>query len=528
MKDKQEIIIRYMNKGDSIRKIAREMGINRKTVNRYIDRYSIAQQALLASGVSKSEEHIESLIATPKYDSSNRSRRKVTEEVIEKIKGYLDLNREKRSLGQRKQQLKKIDIFELLKKDGFNIGYTTTCNLINKIDEIGREAFIKQSYNLGEVCEFDWGEVKIFINNALETYQLAVFTSAAGNYRYTRLFKKQDTLSFQQSHAYFFDKIGGVYKEMVYDNMRVAVKKFVGRHEKEATEGLLKLSLYYGFDFRFCNVRKGNEKGHVERSVEYVRRKAFSMNDRFASIDEANHYLEEVCDNLNRKPQLEKEGQSALEILKRETAYLLPQKPFFECAELECLKVGNYSTVSYKTCHYSVPEEYVGKMVTAKVYPQKIVLSHNDTNICTHDRLFAFHKWAINIEHYTKTLKRKPGALHGSLAMKQLDESMQMIFKKHYLDDPKDFIELLEYMKETATDAGEIKSAISKLNVMDRCKITTDKIKLICQRKHMIKGTRQLETSNCEIENNCRSQLLSITSLFNNSENLNNKMENVI
>ncbi len=58
--------------------------------------------------------------------------------------------------------------------------------------------------------------------------------------------------------------------------------------------------------------------------------------------------------------------------------------------------------------------------------------------------------------------------------------------------------------------------------------LTTDKIKLICERKHMIKGTRQLETSNCEIENNCRSQLLSITSLFNNSENLNNKMENVI
>ena len=35
--------------------------------------------------------------------------------------------------------------------------------------------------------------------------------------------------------------------------------------------------MYYQFGFRFCNVRKGNEKGHVERSVEYIRRKAFAL-----------------------------------------------------------------------------------------------------------------------------------------------------------------------------------------------------------------------------------------------------------
>jgi len=54
---------------------------------------------------------------------------------------------------------------------------------------------------------------------------------------------------------------------MVYDNMKVAVKRFVGT-EKEPIEGLLQLSIYYGFRYRFCNVRSGNEEGHVERSVE--------------------------------------------------------------------------------------------------------------------------------------------------------------------------------------------------------------------------------------------------------------------
>ena len=39
-------------------------------------------------------------------------------------------------------------------------------------------------------------------------------------------------------------EIGGVYQEMVYDNARVMVARFVGHSEKEPTEALLKLSLY--------------------------------------------------------------------------------------------------------------------------------------------------------------------------------------------------------------------------------------------------------------------------------------------
>lgn len=61
------------------------------------------------------------------------------------------------------------------------------------------------------------------------------------------------------------------YHTVVYDNMKVSVKRFVGPGEKAPTEALLQLSGYYGFNFRFCNVRRGNEKGQVERSVDKVK-----------------------------------------------------------------------------------------------------------------------------------------------------------------------------------------------------------------------------------------------------------------
>ena len=103
---------------------------------------------------------------------------------------------------------------------------------------------------------------------------MAVFTAAYSNFRWAKLFPKQNTQCFLESHSDFFEYANGSFAKVVYDNMRLVIKKFVGRNEKEPTDELLKLSLYYRFNFRFCNIRSGNEKGHVERSVEVVRRKA--------------------------------------------------------------------------------------------------------------------------------------------------------------------------------------------------------------------------------------------------------------
>ena len=42
------------------------------------------------------------------------------------------------------------------------------------------------------------------------------------------------------SHVRFFEMMGGSYGEIVYDNMRNVVSKFIGKNEKELNEDLLK------------------------------------------------------------------------------------------------------------------------------------------------------------------------------------------------------------------------------------------------------------------------------------------------
>lgn len=309
---------------------------------------------------------------------------------------------------------------------------------------------------------------------------MAAFTTAYGNYRYAKLYMNQKMESFQEAHADFFEKTKGSFAKMVYDNMKVAVRRFVGINEKEPTEGLLKLSIYYGFKYRFCNIRRGNEKGHVERSVEYIRRKAFCDCNSFDSLEKANAYLEKMCDGLNSRIQSLK-GKTANELFEEERKCLGEYLPKFDAAITNELKVDKYSCITVEQNHYSVPEQYVGKIVFVKIFTSKIICYYNNEKITIHDRKYGLHEWSIQIEHYLKTLKRKPGALPNSMAMSQANEKLKTIYNKYYIRKEKDFIDLISLIQEKSL--SDIEKAIEKLENIDFTEITTDKIRLICDRQ---------------------------------------------
>ncbi|GAA0177165.1 IS21 family transposase [Clostridium sediminicola] len=484
LNQKQQIILKFYREGKSQREIFRETGIARETIRRYTRLY---EQKLKELSVLKDEDNIKKvdlitdIVEAPKYTSSGRKKRVLTDEIKDRIEYFLDENKEKIAKGMRKQQKRKIDIYDALISEGYSISYSTVQRTINSLSRKGREAYIKQVYNKGDVCEFDWGTVKLYISGSLKTFQMAVFTSAYGNYRYAILFPKQNTNSFQEAHALFFDKINGVYQTLVYDNMRVAIKRFVGRNVKEPTEGLLKLSLYYKFKFRFCNIRSGNEKGHVEKSVDVVRRKAFSHKDQFESLEEANAYLEMICEELNTALKYSNKGITAAQLLEEEKEYLLPQMPKFETAETRDLRVDKYSTIIVDSCHYSVPDSYVSCLIRTKIYSNKIICYYNNERIAVHTKKHGYNEWSFNIEHYLKTLSRKPGALANSVAVMQMNSTLYEIYMKYFSNKPKEFIDLIHLVKNKSLK--EVEDAIDILLSINPNDITLEKIKFICNRE---------------------------------------------
>lgn len=496
--DKQEIIISHFLEGKSQWEIHRRTGFARKTIRKYINQYEKKRNAIIEEK-GDIEVLINDIVETPRYDSSNRSKNKLTNEIKEKIDFYLQENEVKRKTGMSKQQKKKIDIHECLIEEGFDISYSTVCNYIREVLKDEKEAFIRQEYKPGDVAEFDWGYVNLEIDEKQKVVQMAVIATAKGNYRFAYLYHNQKMESFLDAHVRFFNHVDGVHKTLVYDNMKVAVAKFVSRTEKEPTEELLRLSMYYGFKYRFCNVRRGNEKGHVEKSVEYVRRKAFSKKHSFKSLEEANNYLAEILENLNNKPNKIYNNKTPKEILDDEKPYLINIIPSYDIARVEELRVNKYSVITIDENKYSVPDALVGKFVSVKIYPGKIIAYHNNVKVAEHIRNYGRQTWNIQIEHYLKTLKKKPGALHSSTAMQQMNPKLQTIYNKYYTTDPKDFIDLIEIISENGLE--KIEAIIAELEKISPLSINTEKVKMLCNRNEESKvsiNNKNKETTEIE------------------------------
>lgn len=458
MYTKQEIILQYYVKGESQRSISDHLGVSRSTVRRYVACY---EQHLLKTG--DPQEALRVCLSTAEsYDSSTRNKKKLTKSITDKIDELLQSNVRKRQEGLHKQLLKKIDILDLLRGQGIDIGYTTVCNYIkSKEKNHSKEVFIRQSYSPGSSCEFDWAEVKLEICGKMQKYQLAVFTSSYSNYRYAVLFSKQDTLCFQEAHILFILHCGGAFVEMVYDNMRVAVARFVGKHEKQPTQALLNLRAHYQFTHRFCNIYKGNEKGHVERSVEYIRRKAFGQKYCFESIEAASEYLSKTIERINNTSQ-QLTGKTACELFEEEKECLRPSLSPMECSEMEVLRVDTYATISYKTNRYSVPERLVGQFVEIKASSDKIVAYHENKQVAGHARSYGKHQWNINIAHYLDTFQQKPGALANSTALIS-NNYLKGIYDQHFKHDPRAFIDLLQYCYGKKIDQNRLAATLDKI-----------------------------------------------------------------
>jgi len=479
LNNKQEMILRYYRDKQSIRYISRETGISRPTVKKYVCDY---ESALEKAGIHKtSPEIISEISSTPTYDSSNRRLRLLTPEIEVLIHGFLTENHKKRLMGQQKQQMKRIDIHEALLSAGHKISYSTVCEWIKRIEPVLKETYIRQRYKPGEETEFDWGKVKLYIGGQLRTLPMAVFTSAYSNYRYAVVLPKEDMACFIEAHIRYITHTGGVYKRFVYDNLKTAVKRFVGLNDRELTDDFLKMSLYYCFGSRFCNVARGNEKGHVERSVEYVRRKAFCRHDEFGDLDQVNAHLNDVLNDLNQR-ELSGRDCSSLDLHQEELPLLKAAPAAYEYAECDYYRVDKYATVSVKTNHYSVPEYLNRKKVFVKIFATRILIYDDRKVVAAHQRNYGAGQWIIEINHYLKTLSRKPGALSGSEALNQSNPEIRNIYEQYFVEKPRDFVELLQYINETAITMDSIEAAISKLRQL-HTEITFDKIKAVLTSK---------------------------------------------
>lgn len=441
MKDKTEII-QLKKQGLSNREVSRRLGTHRKTVAKYWNEHNqLLEQMNHETDDNKIKEIQNQITAAPKYDSSKRKAKVLTEQFYADLKTILDSEIEKEKLLKtKKQNLTKLQIHSSMKQAGHKAGYSTVCDAINKYLNLHKECYIKQHYYYGERLEYDFGEVHLWIDNGPCTLYLAVLSAPASNLKWAFLYDNQKQSVFLDSHVRFFELTNGVWKEVVYDNMRNVVKKFLGKNEKELNEELLKLAAYYGFKINVTNAYKGNEKGHVENSVKTLRNQIFAEKFKFNNVEEAEKYMNKRLIEINSKN---------LNKINAELSVLEPAPPKYEIAKIMTSRVDKCSMIQVECNKYSVPEYLVGYKVTTKIYYNKIIVYSNDEYVCEHNKLKGKGGYSVDIRHYLKTLLKKPGAINRSIALRS-NPKLNQIFNKYYSDNQRKFINIIDEYKKSS------------------------------------------------------------------------------
>ena len=474
---KQQILHYYRVDELSLRQIARKTGVDRKTVSRLINAYEAAITESPDTGIE------DFLADRPKYKPRQYSPRVVRDAVSSEIDKWLKENERRRNNGMRKQCLKCKDIHRVLVKKGLTVSYSSVCKYVRRKKEANapkqNDVYLRIRRTAGDECEFDWGEVKLFLGKEKVTLMMAVFCFPYSKLRYAYLFHRQDTLAFMESHRNFFSEINGVPHTMVYDNMRVAM--VFDEKSKKPTTALQRLSSFYKFQWRFCNARAGWEKGNVERSVDHIRGRAFTSCVDFGSIDEAQQWLNDTCRQLNRETAStatrDKENLAAEEL-----SNLKDYPGEIGCFELCEYKADKQATICIRNNHYSVPENMAGQNVVVRIYSEKIVILDKTHKIVgQHIRSYESNEWIIDINHFLETLTKKTAALEHTEAFHQMPMSMQRIYHRYFKENGKEFLKLVKYLRENGIKYEEVLKAADTIRYNGVKTFTADHFKVALQ-----------------------------------------------
>ncbi len=225
---------------------------------------------------------------------------------------------------------------------------------------------------------------------------------------FVQIFERESTEFVWEGHIRAFEYFGGVPWRISYDNAKTLVKKLIGVHQRELTRSFQQLVSHYLFDYHFCTVRRGNEKGVVEGGVKYVRMNFMVPVPQVGSLEELNKKLVVNCDeDLERK--LRGKGAAKAKLLEEDKARFrpLPATSFDACLK-QSTTATSLSLVRFDTNDYSVPTEWAHHPVVVKGYIDRVDVYYREKRIATHDRLWCKEGVAFNPVHYLAILG-KPG-----------------------------------------------------------------------------------------------------------------------
>jgi len=385
----------------------------------------------------------------------------------------------------RKQRHTACRIYQrLIEERGYKGGYTIVREYVRALKGTGKEMYCPLLHPAGN-AQVDFGEAVAIIGGEEVKIHVFVMDIPQSDACFVKAYPKENTESFCDGHVSAFEFLGGVPREILYDNTKIAVARILGDGTRKKTKGFCELQSYYLFAERFARVGKGNDKGKVENLVGYSRRNFMVPVPRFETFQELNAHLEKCC--LKRQDhQLRGHNASIGERLKADQAAFISLPPVpYEAFHFQAGKVNSLAMVSYQRNHYSVPTRYGYQDVFIKGFVNEVVISHGATIIARHKRCYASGEFIYEPRHYLKLLSQKTEAFSQAapLAHWNLPEEfgkLESILKRRDgKEGVREYIKILRLLEDyTMEDVARAVTRALQLGVFSR-----DAVKhlLLCQ-----------------------------------------------
>jgi hypothetical protein len=228
---------------------------------------------------------------------------------------------------------------------------------------------------------------------------------------YVEFIYRQSQEHFLQCQRNAFEYFGGVPKNVMVDNCKVAVLEHSLYGDIKLNPKYLDFSRNYGFKIKACNVRKPNEKGQVEKAVDYVKRNFLNGRNDISSLEALNHaarYWMENTANVRMHKTTRKRPVDLMETERKEL-FSLNIAPY-DCADIRKARADRQFRVNFESNRYSVPSDFASTVLTVKIYPDRLLFYFDDKLISEHRRSYDKNQDFENPEHVRKILEYKRNA----------------------------------------------------------------------------------------------------------------------
>jgi transposase len=368
--------------GRSQRAVAKELGISRLTVRKYLDQ------------------------AAPVRVEQKPRARPVWAKVHERLETLLDTSSD---WTEKKQRLTATRLHDLLIGEGQKVGVTLVKAAVAEWKRQRREVYVPLVYRPGELAEVDFFEVVIEEAGVRHKAWMFLYRLMYSGRDFAWIYHRQDQVSFLDGHVRAFAHFGGVPARIAYDNLRAAVRRILVGADRALTVRFAALAAHYLFEPCFCRPATGHDKGGVEARGKTVRWQHLVSIPTGPDLATINGALLTRLDS--RLARLRSETAETIgERWHVEAPALRPLAPPFEAAATEILGASRRALVRVAGATYSVPEEWAGLDLTVKVGPDRVEIVGPDGRRIPHPRR-RFGERSIDYRHYLRTLAHKPQAV---------------------------------------------------------------------------------------------------------------------